>query len=813
MALLMTLALLAGLMILPAAADNSDVEGHWAQSSIERWLEAGVVQGSDTGFEPNDPLIRGQYATILVNLLGLTETAPNTYRDLTGDEWYADAILKCTAAGIMQGDGINCNATSTITRQETTVMTGRALGVEPVENPNLSAFNDGAQVADWAAPYVAAMAQAGIITGLGDGTVAPTVDIDRASTMALLDKAVVTYITAPGEYKLDAGSGFVIVNVPAKDGEVVLTGAAAGVVVAAGTESSVVAKDLTADTVKLDNTGSVSIEGKSDVGALSVNAEANVEIAKGVTADTVTLNAPATVTNNGTVAELTANAEAQVTNNGTVSKLTANEAVKVDNKGTITKAEIKSDNVILDGKKPSTVDVADGTKNPTTSSGTEVKDNTGSIGGGGGGGGGHTHSWTVTKAATCTTDGVETCSYDNVTRPIKAQGHQWETDTDGNQVCSVCKQSQNDVYKFNLKVESGASVNAVVFDDYSAIIGILKSTGDNGNYDVSAASVTVSAKMKNVASLGVGEERSHSITVNTNLSGSPSLATWLNKVFEFTNATVNGKIDGNEFSYEFSSEANDPIVYAKPTDIEATRTAWQALTAHVKAETQTPDDSFILIKNGCTLQIGTELLSFEGNGDLTLNNVNDLAALETAIRNAVKLETEAADSGHQVKIVLKAGTVLAVGGSKATLQQDATITIDGLNMENTQLGTALSTLRDSKGTQAIAKNLVNLVNQLVGAVNGQTNIEVNITFATPSVDEGETGTDPAEPTTPPTDTTTPADTETPTTTTPVENTTTESDDQIADPTEPTTDTNTTEPTPEPSEAPVAEPTTPEPVTE
>ena len=58
--------------------------------------------------------------------------------------------------------------------------------------------------------------------------------------------------------------------------------------------------------------------------------------------------------------------------------VTANDAVKVDNKGTISKAEVKADDVVLDGKKPTTVDVAPGTKNPTNSDGKEIKDNTNS---------------------------------------------------------------------------------------------------------------------------------------------------------------------------------------------------------------------------------------------------------------------------------------------------------------------------------------------------------------------------------------------------------------------------------------------------
>ena len=183
----------------------------------------------------------------------------------------------------------------------------------------MSRFTDGAEVADWAAGYLAPLAEMGILTGVGDGSAAPAANIDRASMMALLDKAVVEYVNAPGEVAVDNANGFVVVNVAAGEGEVVLTGTAAGVVVASGTiGGKVVAKDLSAGTVKVDGAAAVSIEGKSDIGAVAVNAAASVEIAKTAKADTVAVNAAAEVTNNGAVKNLEVNAAAKVSNTGTV---------------------------------------------------------------------------------------------------------------------------------------------------------------------------------------------------------------------------------------------------------------------------------------------------------------------------------------------------------------------------------------------------------------------------------------------------------------------------------------------------------------
>ena len=387
--LFLALSLMAGLCLTPALAaetNYADANDSWASGSIERWTSSGIVKGDGNGnFNPSAPLSRAELAQIFVNMFGLTEKAENTFSDLKGSEWYADAILKCVAAGIMKGNGSGVNAEANISRAETIVMFGRAVGVTPDVEPDLSKFSDGDSVADWAAPYMAPLARMGILSGVGDGSAIDAVgQIDRASTMALLDKSIAEYVSAPGEYKVDNANGFVVVNVAAKEGEVIISGAAAGVTVAAGTaEGKIVAKDLKADTIKVDGAAAVSVEGKSAVGEVVANAIGEVAIAKGVTVDTVTANSTGTVANAGTVNSIVANGAATVSNTGTVKELVANAPATVDNKGTITKAEVKVDGVVLDGKKPTEVKVDEGTKNPTNSDGKEIKPGTDKPSGGG----------------------------------------------------------------------------------------------------------------------------------------------------------------------------------------------------------------------------------------------------------------------------------------------------------------------------------------------------------------------------------------------------------------------------------------------
>ena len=320
-----------------------DVAQSWAADSIHRWLEVGLVEGNDQGlFRPAANLTRGELATIFVRLLGLTEQAENRYADLKGDEWYADAILKCTAAGILEGDGENCNATQTITRQETMVMFARAMGVRADSDPDLSRFTDGAQAADWSAGYLSVLTQMGILSGVEDGSrLAPLGSIDRASTMALLDKAIESYITGSAQVELADGNRFVVVNAGASrsGSQVEVSGETAGLVVAPGsTGTKLTAQDLSVGTVQVDAPVDLTLAGETRAEYLALNAAARLALEE----------------------------------QAKVNELTVNAAAQVDNQGTIDAAQVNVGGVVLEGNLPGSLEIADGVTGPTDSEGNPV---------------------------------------------------------------------------------------------------------------------------------------------------------------------------------------------------------------------------------------------------------------------------------------------------------------------------------------------------------------------------------------------------------------------------------------------------------
>lgn len=346
------------------------------------------------------------------------------------------------------------------------------------------------------------------------------------------------------------------------------------------------------------------------------------------------------------------------------------------------------------------------------------------------------HTWgehAVTKAATCTEAGTMTytcvCGATKM-EEIPATGHSWgkpavtyaANGQDGKKVytCTVCEETQEEeiAWKFNLTVTSESIVDVTVGEDYTAVF-TLPAAGSQ----VDASGVTVTAKMKNVESLGVDGERSHSVTVNTGIQNvKVDLSQWLQNCYKFGSATVNATIGGKECTYAFAGNSG---VITATADTEAARAAWKELTSHITAGTH-EDDSFILVKNGSTLQIGSELLCFEENvGDLKLNNFSEMAALIQNVQDHVKLET--VNDNEDIKIVLKAGTQLAVGSSIATLEDNVTITITGVEMPANFLSSLRAAVNKGTDAKVLIMAAVQMFDDLVGQIDGKT-ITVNIAF-------------------------------------------------------------------------------------
>ena len=408
-----------------------DTAGHWAESSIERWSAYGIIQGSNGQFDPNGQLTCAQLATILAKLLKLPAAKDAGFTDNTADAWYYDAINRCAAAGILNGNGDGTvTPEAPITRERAMVMLARALGIEPLRKPDLAKYTDAAQVSAYAQGYVAALIEAGIVGGVTADELAPQANINRASTVTILDRAISTYADQAGATVKADGKGIVLVVaddvtvtgevnkllVPANDIEVTVKGSKnIDDITVTGDNSKVILDNASADNVTLDGE-------KSAVETKNGAKIDNVIMSENASGATVDVGSGTTIGNVENHAE-----DATVTGSGTVKKVESDKDITVKTKDTDVK-NIGDEKITVTDKSGKDTTIG------TTGSGSSTTVNKGTTSSSGGGYS-HSHSYDTSKWVFDDTTHwhASTCGHN---LKIDEAAHKYNE----NNVCTVCGQ-------------------------------------------------------------------------------------------------------------------------------------------------------------------------------------------------------------------------------------------------------------------------------------------------------------------------------------------------------------------------------------
>ncbi len=114
----------------------SDVKSSdWYGTTVATLADMGIVKGYEDGtFRPNEPISRAEFAAIATRFFDETGATyePGTFTDVTGDEWFAGAIMDAVNLGLIGGyeDG-TVRPNNNITRAEACAIVNRTLGRVP----------------------------------------------------------------------------------------------------------------------------------------------------------------------------------------------------------------------------------------------------------------------------------------------------------------------------------------------------------------------------------------------------------------------------------------------------------------------------------------------------------------------------------------------------------------------------------------------------------------------------------------------------------------------------------------------------------
>ncbi len=139
--------------------DITGVQAHKNHPAIESLASRGIINGkTENKFEPEATMTRAEFATIVVQSLGLKPIANDKFTDVLSSDWYAPYVGTAGSYGIVNGTSeTTFNPNGTISRQEAAAMVARAAKLCGMETETevgmirdvLAQFGDYVKTAEW----------------------------------------------------------------------------------------------------------------------------------------------------------------------------------------------------------------------------------------------------------------------------------------------------------------------------------------------------------------------------------------------------------------------------------------------------------------------------------------------------------------------------------------------------------------------------------------------------------------------------------------------------------------------------------------
>lgn len=373
------------------SAPATDYTGHWAEGTIQKWMDAGKISGySDGSYKPDNNITRAEFVKLVNGTIDFSKKANVAYKDVTTADWFYDYVGIAQEIGYISGyskDSFGPN--DYITREQAASILARIQYL----NGNVAAankFSDKSKVSSWAAESVGAALDAGFVTGYNDGTFRPSNKLTRAEALTMLDnvlvnaKNVVVYKDG-AELKDKVVAGDLIIAKTVGEGNVHLTNVEVKgeIKVLGGGLNSVYFNNVKVSNIEVlkDKVRLVFADG-SVIENLTTGTETVLENTDGTIAK-VTVSGNGEVTLKGNFGEVTVTGSSNITlDDAVITKLVVEQKITIEGTGTIATLEANANGIQYEAevKITKTVTGEGVTEKPTV----VVEAPTGGGGGGGG---------------------------------------------------------------------------------------------------------------------------------------------------------------------------------------------------------------------------------------------------------------------------------------------------------------------------------------------------------------------------------------------------------------------------------------------
>ena len=169
----------------PAAGFRDVDEDAWYHEAVDYALDNGLMSGvSDREFAPGSTLTRAMVAQMLYSLEGKPAAGRADFADVAEGAWYADAISWAASEGIVSGYGDTFGPNDPITREQLALILYGYAQMKEYDTTqggmSIREFSDYTSISGWALEGLDWAVNAGLLSGKGNNTLAPTAGATRA---------------------------------------------------------------------------------------------------------------------------------------------------------------------------------------------------------------------------------------------------------------------------------------------------------------------------------------------------------------------------------------------------------------------------------------------------------------------------------------------------------------------------------------------------------------------------------------------------------------------------------------------------------
>ena len=169
----------------PAAGFRDVDEDAWYHEAVDYALDNGLMSGvSDREFAPGSTLTRAMVAQMLYSLEGKPAAGRADFADVAEGAWYADAISWAASEGIVSGYGDTFGPNDPITREQLAAILYRYAQNEGYKTSQsgkgTEGYLDASSISSYAVKAMDWAVNAGLLSGKGNNTLAPTAGATRA---------------------------------------------------------------------------------------------------------------------------------------------------------------------------------------------------------------------------------------------------------------------------------------------------------------------------------------------------------------------------------------------------------------------------------------------------------------------------------------------------------------------------------------------------------------------------------------------------------------------------------------------------------